>query len=340
MRGTFSGACLLLLAAAASSCEAVDRVRGRDDADSTLAATATAGNLMLALQLPGMLRAGEEGTIRLSLTNRGDSTPEGLRLDLIVPGWMELSPPQPGDREVIMAADSGEGTRFSYTMNEPPLGPGETQLIEQRIRVPLRSPAGTGAPGRLIRARLVTAEGQTLTEVQSEVTLDSAFAAESGAAAQQVTESRDRLGPARLGMSAVELRQAVPRARDTTWSQEGMTERGLVLPLGGGRALAVLNGDSVVRMEVRDGGLETREGLGVGSTFEELRSAYGRPCAGAGEGTVVVWFPAASGISFALDVPLSTVQQVQQNPEAIPGTARVTSWWLRSGTSDCPVAGG
>lgn len=343
----------LLLVVLLAACDAVDRMRGRADQQ----ATAAAGGLALALQIPGMLRAGEEGTVRLSLTNRGDSIPDNLRLDLIIPDWMELAPPRPGDREVTMAA-SDDGTRFSYRMDEPPLEPGATQILEQRVRVPSASAAsaGRGPESRLIRARLVNAQGQTLTEVQAEVSLDSAFlaasrtaaeaeaaaedsaAAESGEAAAGAT--REQLGPVRLGMSVGELRQAASGARDTTWSQEGMTERGVVVPVEGGEALALISGDSVLRIHVDGPGPRTREGTGVGTTMQELRGHYGRACAAAGEGMVVVWFPAAPGISYALDVPFSSVQQVRQDPTRIPDTARVTRWWLRRGTDDCPATGG
>ena len=343
MSRTACTACVLLLITATSACEVVDRVRNRGDAAEIDGPSVTAAGLTLGLQIPGMLQRGQEGTIRLSLTNRGDTIPRNVRLDLIVPAWMEMAPPRPGEREVTMAAAAEEGTRFSYRMDEPPLQPGETQLVEQRIRVPLQAPiTQRGRPwSRLIRARLVNAEGQSLAEVQSEVALDSTVLRDAQMAAEATPESRDQLGPARLGMTTTELRQAVSGARDTTWSQEGMTERGMVLPISdGGRALAVLSGDSVLRIEVRDSVTRTREGLGVGSTLEELRAAYGRPCAGVGEGIIVVWFPAATGISFALDTPMSAATEVAREPDRIPGTARVTRWWLRRSTEQCPVSGG
>jgi hypothetical protein len=332
--------CLLLLVAAASGCEVVDKVRERARGGGG-EETASGGGMMLGLQVPGTLSAGQEGSVRLSLTNRGDSVPRNLRLDLLVPGWMELAPPRPGDREVTMAPSDGEGTRFSYRLDEPPLGPGETQIIEQRVRVPRDIPGAAGGRpwGRLIRARLVNARGQALAEVQSEVALDSVMLRSPVFAARDTVEEapRDQLGPARLGMTAAQLKQAAAGARDTSWSQEGTTERGVVVPVpGGGRALAVLAGDSVMRIEVRDSVARTREGLGVGSTLEQLRAAYGRACAGIGEGLVAVWFPAAPGISYALDVPfVGNVTELATNPERLPGTARVTRWWLRRGTDSC-----
>lgn len=69
------------------------------------------------------------------------------------------------------------------------------------------------------------------------------------------------------------------------------------------RALTVLAGDTVMRIEVRDPQTRTREGMDVGSRYSELRAAYGPACVGIGEGIVVVWFPAAPGVSFALDAP-------------------------------------
>jgi hypothetical protein len=337
MMGRAAG--MLLVAGLLGGCDAIDRVRTGGGEQE---ARAAAAGLSLALQIPGMLRAGQEGTVRLSVTNRGDSIPTGLRVDLIVPGWLELAPPRPGEREVILAAAEGEGTRFSYRMDEPPLEPGETQILEQRVRVPPESAAGAarGASGRLVRARLVNAQGQVLTEVQGEVALDSAFLGAAQTAAEASADPRDQLGPLRLGMTTAELRQAASGARDTSWSQEGMTERGLLVPVSGGDALAVLVGDSVARIVVAQPGPATREGLGVGSTMQELRDAYGRACAAPGEGIIAVWFPAAPGISYAVDVPFSSATEFQRNPAQIPGSARVTRWWLRRGTDDCPVAGG
>lgn len=336
-RGIWS-VCTAMLLFVGSGCEVVDRVRNRGVAADTAASSASAGGLTLGLQTPGVLRPGEEGVIRLSLTNRSDTVPRGIRVDLLVPGWMEPMPPRPGDREVTMAASAEEGTRFSYRMDEPPLEPGQMQTVEQRIRVPLSHPVSGGATpwSRVVRARLVSAGGEPVAEVQSEVALGETPAGDS---AQQApggpAGARDRLGPAHLGMSASALRQAAPGARDTTWTAEGMRERGLVVPIeGGGRAVALLAGDTVARIEVRDSIPRTREGLGVGSRLEQLRAAYGRACAALGEGNVVVWFPGAPGVSFALDAPPDG--QARVDPERLPASARVTRWWLRRGVDRCP----
>lgn len=331
---------------AASACEVVDRVRGRGAAADTTAAAGGGGALVLRLESPGMLRAGEEGTIRVSITNRGDSVPVGVRLDLFVPGWLEPVAPPPGGREVTMAATEEEGIRLSYRMDEPALRPGKTAMVEQRVRIPPDSPALSGGQpwGRVVRARLTGPDGRSVTEVESALTYapatrgDSAGTGADTAGAPAAAAPRDRLGPVRLGMTRTALRQAAPGARDTTWSAEGTTERGQVVPLGGGgRAIALLSGDSVVRIAVHDSATRTREGLGVGSRFAELRAALGTACADAAEGAVVVWFPAAPGVSFALDVP---PPRGRVQPDRIPGSARVTRWWLRRGLDRCVPAAG
>lgn len=336
-------ACTAALIFGSTACEIVDRVRNRGAAVETAANSASAGGLTLGLQTPGVLRPGEEGVIRLSLTNRSDTVPRGVRLDLLVPGWMEPMPPRPGDREVTMAALAEEGTRFSYRMDEPPVEPGQVQTVEQRIRVPLTHAVSGGAIpwSRVVRARLVTARGDPVAEVQSEISLSDTLPGNSArrASEEKQGEARDQLGPVRLGMAAAALRQAVPRARDTTWTAEGIPERGIVVPIdGGGRAIVLLAGDTVVRIMVPDSVPRTQEGLGVGSTLAQLRGAYGRACAGVGEGNLVVWFPGTPGISFALDArPESSGGQVRYDSEqGLPASARVTRWWLRRGADRCP----
>jgi hypothetical protein len=333
-----AGVAVLLLAAPA--CEVIDRARGRGAEADTTAAARDAGALLLRMEAPGLLRPGEEGAIRVSITNQGREAVSGARLDLFVPGWMEPVAPRPGGREVTVASSEEEGIRLSFRLDDPPLGPGRTETVEQRIRIPPEVVRAEGQVwGRVVRARLTGPDGRALTEVESEISTgmegDSVPAAPADTTA---AARRDRLGPASLGMTAVALRQAAPGARDTTWSREGTAERGVVLPLGaGGRAVAVLAGDTVSRIEVRDSVPRTRERLGVGSRFGELREAYGSPCADVAEGEVVVWFPEAPGISFALDVrPPQDARQARAEPERIPGSARVTRWWLRRGGDRCP----
>ncbi|CAN5875448.1 hypothetical protein BH23GEM9_BH23GEM9_07890 [soil metagenome] len=326
---------LLAVLLIAPSCDSVDRARSRfgTTTTDTLSVVTTSGSgLMLALHAPGVLRAGEEGVLRVSVSNRSDTTARNIRLELIVPGWAEPSPPRLGDRELSMVALPEGGTRFAWRLDETPIGPGQTQSIDQRIRVPMAGAAGApDSPwSRVVRARLLDTAGEPIAEVEGEISLDAAMQDTTGAAGGPI---RDQIGAMRLGMTAAALRQAAPAARDTTWSQEGMSQRGAWVTLpGNGRALAVLSGDTVTRLEVRDTVVRTRERLGVGSRLEELRSAYGAACADTGEGTVVVWFANAPGISFALDTPVpADPAQLRSSPDRLPGTARVTRWWLRRG---------
>jgi hypothetical protein len=335
--------CVLLLAPPA--CKIIDRGQdGAAPADTAAAQSATE-SLVLRLESPGVLRPGEQGTVRVSIANRGDSVPRGVQLELIVPGWVEPSPPAPGGREVTVGVTEEEGVRLTYRLDEPPLRPGKTEIVEQGIRVPPTTLAtGGGRPwGRVVRARLTGPGGRAMTEVESSLAFDSAAVADSTAIVQDTAAAasapRDRLGAARLGMPVAELRRAAPGARDTSWTREGTAERGVVVPMGGGgRAVALLSGDSVARIEVRDPAARTREGLGVGSTVGELRSAFGTACADVAEGEVVVWFPGAPGIGFALDVkPPADPRLVRARPDRVPATARVTRWWLRRGADRCPA---
>jgi hypothetical protein len=324
---------------AVTGCEAVDRARSQFGTTDTVSVAATGSGVMLGLQAPGMLRVGEEGVLRLSVTNSTDTTASHISLELIVPEWAVPMPPRLGDREVSMLALAEGGTRFAYQMQDAPLEPGQTQSIEQRIRVPSDGVmSGLDAPWNgVVRARLLGADGGALAEVEGHIGLAAALTADTTQGGE-IVDRRDQIGPVRLGMTAATLRQAVASARDTSWSQEGTTQRGVWVPLGSdGGTLAVLSGDTVVRLEVGDSAVRTRERLGVGSRLDALRSAYGSGCADVADGAVVVWFANAPGIRFALDTPVpSNVAQLRARPAGLPATATVTRWWLHRGAEACP----
>lgn len=330
----------IVLLLASSACDYIDRARnGGETAVDTSGVTATAGGFLLAMQMPGAIGEGGEGTVRLSLTNRGDTVPRGVTLDLLMPLWVEPLPPRPGERPVTMTAVAEEGLRFTFTLDDEALGPGQTQTVEQRIRIPDDAPriGGGGPRGQIVRARLIDPNGQPLVEVASQLALDGEPTDSIGGPGEAAVEP-DRIGAVRLGMTRAAVAASAAGTRDTSWTQEGMQERGLVVPYArSGRAVAVLSGDTVTRIEVRDSTIRVHERVGVGSTLQQLRGVYGRPCAAVGEGEIVVWFSSAPGISFALDAPLPEQPgQIAANPERIPSSARVTRWWVRRGTDGCP----
>ncbi len=334
---------VILFATVASftGCDAVDRARTRFGNTTTdTIVTATGSGLALGLQVPPTLRPGDEGVIRLSLNNLTDTAVSQVRVELILPGWAAPMPPRIGDRPVSMSAVGDGSTLFAYQMDaSAPLAPKQTQTIDQRIRVPASGTAmtGPGAWTRVVRARLLTTDGQNLAQVESQIAIDSATIAATRTAPATDTAARNRLGAVELGMTAAAVKQAAPNAKDTTWSQEGTRQRGLLVPVASGNALAVLSGDAVVRIEAAHTSIHTAEGLGVGSTMEQLRAAYGLPCADASAGRVVVWFGKAPGLRFAINTPPTNPAQLRDHPDRIPNTARVTRWWLSRDVDVCAI---
>jgi hypothetical protein len=165
-----------LLVVALPGCDQVDRLRGeRAPAEPAAAAPRDAPPLSLGLHTPGSVRHGDEGLVRLTVVNRGDTIARGIRVELLVPEWMEPMPPRPGDPEVTLVATDEGQTRFTYRM-EDSLGRGQTRVVEQRIRVAPAPAQGTMTWSRVVRARLLGASGQPLSEVESEVGLQGAAA--------------------------------------------------------------------------------------------------------------------------------------------------------------------
>jgi hypothetical protein len=343
MRAHHTTICATLFAVVVSfaGCDAVERARGRFGTTTTdTIVTATGSGLALGLQVPPTLRPGDEGVVRLSLTNLTDTAVANVRLELIMPGWAEPMPPRIGDRPVSMSALADGSTQFAYRMDDAPLAPKQAQTVAQRIRVPTSGASlrGVGAWTRIVRARLLAADGRPLAQVESEIAVDSAAIAVARSGSDTDTAGwRDRLGPVELGMTAAAVRQAAANARDTTWSHEGTRQRGLVFPVANGTALAVLSQDAVTRIEVAHPSIHTAERLGVGSRMAQLRATYGSPCVDASAGRVVVWFATAPGISFAMNTPVPpNPAQLRENPDRILNTAQVTRWWLSRDVETCP----
>jgi hypothetical protein len=245
---------------------------------------------------------------------------------------------------------SGEGTRLTFALG--PMQAGARAEVRQGLRMPpapaAPPPAGGAIPrspdGRFVARAWVASGGEPVSAVAMDtirIRPGSETVLGGCAEVKNVSVSRYGVGPVRLGMTAAALRSACPDARDTTWlGDEGMRERGLGMTLSGTPLLAVLAGDSVQRIVVDSAGVRTAAGAGVGSRLADLRTRYGRMCAGLGEGRVAVWFPNAPGISFALDSADTRGWTPPAPPDSLADTARVASFWVRQGADDCPRGGG
>jgi hypothetical protein len=328
-------AAVLALFVTLPACDAMERVRGA----TARGEAAAAGSLSMNLELPGLVRGGEETAARINVQNRTDTAVTHLRAELFLPAWMQPLPPDYEGAAVTMVS-SGEGTRLSYDVATPPLAPGESRTVVQRVRIPEEDWAGADvSPSRTVRAWLVGPAGQPLgVEVSSEIAVEGlrpAAGADTSALRSALGVGEGSVGPLRLGMTADEVRRRFPDARDTTWSAEGMEERGMVVPLtdagGGVRVVARLPDGRVDRITVRDRQPRTADGLGVGSRLEELRAAYGEPCLGTGEGATVVWFGRLPGVSFVLDAPPAATR----DPARLPASAPVRELFVRPGADGC-----
>jgi len=161
----------------------------------------------------------------------------------------------------------------------------------------------------------------------------------SGTPTPQITPAG--IGPVRVGsrVSNVTTRCAT---HDTTFTLEGMAERGTVVRFGPYAVTALTTGQadsSISRVIVTDSVFHTDRGVGVGSRVQALRDAYGQVCAAMGEGKVVLSAAALPGISFATSVSPSSLpnggRSLDRNPSAVPDSAHITSLWIYEGSSTC-----
>jgi len=147
---------------------------------------------------------------------------------------------------------------------------------------------------------------------------------------------RSRVGPVALGATAESIyREFGDRARLIDLKLEGMLSPALELKRFGSQPVASLiaeigpvdNRLVVTRIHVLDPSLRTKDGIGVGSTYVELRSRYSIDWVGSGEGAFVARNEAL-GISFELDTsgpkPLWSIR----DPGDVPKDVRIVGMML------------
>jgi hypothetical protein len=148
---------------------------------------------------------------------------------------------------------------------------------------------------------------------------------------------RGRVGSIAIGAPAESVRREFgERVRLVDLNLEGMLSPAFEVKLATaqiGPSLVVeinpVNSRLVVtRINVVDPTLRTKEGIGVGSTFAELRARYAVDWVGSGEGSFFARVEAI-GMSFRLDVPPGWPRTL--NPRDVPPGTRIVSILLTEG---------
>jgi hypothetical protein len=159
------------------------------------------------------------------------------------------------------------------------------------------------------------------------------------------------MGPVLRGMRIGSLSSRCAIADTTITLREGTVERAHAISVGGKRLTVLTTGTadtSIIRVMTADRGFRTSEGVGVGSSVQALRLAYGTICAARGEGQFVVMASNLPGVSFAIDwnPPPSREPSAAETPfpGGDPGTAlddaRITRAWVHGISGACRVGVG
>lgn len=319
------------------------------------------GRLTVTLALPQQPGWNHQDSIAVTIANGSAAPVPNATLNLIVqaPVAVLADSAAPAPRPTITSNQAATHVAFPVGT----IAVGQTVVLKQAIRTPAApasaSPPQAPAPARrgrttarpdtstrfLVRAELVGADSSQLAapaEDTIRIRAESAVVLGGCGNVSDVVVTRYGVGPVRVGMPLDALRAACPEARDTAWQgQEGAKETGLVAMPGGRRVVAVTAGNVVDRIVVEQPGLQTAAGAGVGASVSDLRARFGRMCAGTAERQVAVWFPNAPGLSFGLDTMATKGwTPAQVNPDSVPDGVKVTSFWVRKGSDDCPARPG
>ena len=328
------------------------------------AAPAAAARLDLTMRLPDQPPWNHDDTLTVTIQNNSAAALPDAVLDLFVAAPVaapvDSSAPSHPDATVNQS-----GTRLRFAIG--PVAVGQTIEVKQAIHTPPAPapPAAPPVPGQppaqpkartpaartdtatrfVVRASLLKPDGMQLAaplEDTLRIRPESAVTVGGCGNVTDAVVTRYGVGPVRVGMPVDALRSACPEARDTTWKgQEGATETGLIAMPGGRRVIAVMAGGTVQRIVIDQPGLKTGAGAGVGAKVGDLRSRFGRMCAGTAERQVAVWFPNAPGLSFGLDTAATRGwTPARIDPDSVPDTVAVASMWIRRGSDDCPAGPG
>jgi hypothetical protein len=322
-------------------------------------AAPAAGKLEVKLELPQLPGWNDLDTVAATVTNGTAGPVADAVLELYVQAPIRLLVDSAA-RDLPGVEVTAEGTRLTFPLGT--LAPGASAAVRQGLRTP---PAPAPKPAAAQGATAPRTQGFTATDTASRFLVRATVASRGGTplappaqdtlriragsevavggcgSAGDAVVTRYGLGPVRVGMPEAALRSACPEARDTSWTEEGTKETGLVVLPGGRRVLAVTGGGTVRRIVIDDATVKTAAGLGAGAAVAELRESYGRMCAGRSDRWVAVWFPNAPGISFGLDsVATKGWPPARIHPDSIPDDTRVAALWVRQGSDDCPARPG
>ena len=147
---------------------------------------------------------------------------------------------------------------------------------------------------------------------------------------------RARVGPVSIGAEADAIYSTFrERAKLIDLKLEGHLSPALEIKQFGSQLAASLvaeiapanNRLVVTRINVLDPSLRTKEGIGIGSTFEELRSRYRIDWVGSGEGRVFARVEELAA-SFQLDTSGPVKLWSIRDPQQVPVTVRIVSIML------------